>query len=246
MPPKSKSVTTRSKASKQQREVISAASGSSPPKGTRPKKKTTFESLEATETTPQVVTETKQARASNSSNSDSTGTETENSLNSTRNENALVTMALNLTPGVDSRLDKKLDHILQEFLLAVGKDHEIRKMFQAENLFQFMNFIDYTVEDLEEMRMQSHTSTTGFNKRKVTQIYNVIRYYGFLGDSDPGLADDPEKWSMKDFRKWMREGRHPTVASFNASKATSTTTAPLLLRQRPQFVRIQRRQRMLG
>ena len=60
MPPKQSKI-TRSSASKQQREAISAASGSSPPKGTRPKKKTTFESPEATGTTPQVVTETKQA-----------------------------------------------------------------------------------------------------------------------------------------------------------------------------------------
>ena len=63
MPPKSKSVTTRSKASKQQREAISAASGSSPPKGTRPKKHASFESPAATGTTPQVVTETKQAKS---------------------------------------------------------------------------------------------------------------------------------------------------------------------------------------
>ena len=110
-------------------------------------------------------------------------------------------MASNLTPGADSRLDKKLDHILQEFLLAVGKDHEIRQMFKEEELYQFMDFIDYTVEDLEEMKMKSHTSTKGFNKRKVTQIYNVIRYYSFLGDSDPTLANDPENWSMPDFRK---------------------------------------------
>ena len=60
MPPK-KTPVTRGSASKQQREAISAASGSSASKGTRPKKKTTFESPEATGTTPQVVTETKQA-----------------------------------------------------------------------------------------------------------------------------------------------------------------------------------------
>ena len=133
-------------------------------------------------------------------------------------------MASSLTPGADSRLNKKLDHVLQEFLLAVGKDHEIRQMFKEEDVFQFMNFIDYTVEDLEDMRRKSGSTTKAFNKRKVTLIYNVIIYYSFLGDSDPTLADDPENWSMPDFRKWIREGRHPTAAFFNASKANPTVT----------------------
>ena len=96
-------------------------------------------------------------------------------------------MASNLTTGADLRLNKQLDYVLEEFLLAVGGGHEIWQMFQAESLYQFMNFVDYTVEELEDMRMRSHTSTKGFNKWKVTQIYNVVRYYNFLGDADPTL-----------------------------------------------------------
>ena len=89
-----------------------------------------------------------------------------------------------------------------------------------------MYFIDFTVEDLELMRRKSGSTTKAFNKRKVTLIYNVIRYYDFLADSDPNLQKDPKNWSMSDFEKWIQEGRHPTVASFQASKANAKITAP--------------------
>ena len=224
MPPKSKSVTTRSKASKQQRKAISAASGSSPPKGMMSKKQASFESPAATETTPQVVTETKQAKLSNSSNNNSSDD------NSTGNENASITMVSNLTAGADPSLDKKLDHVIEEFLLAKGGNHKIRQRFKEENIYQFEDYIDYTVEDLELLRRKSHNIMKGFSKQKGTQIYNVIRYYKFLCDADITLAEDPENWAMADFRKWIDEGRHPTVASFKAAKTNATlgvtTTLP--------------------
>ena len=34
---------------------------------------------------------------------------------------------------------------------------------------------------------------------------------------------------MPDFRKWIDEGRHPTVASFNTAKASSTVTGATTL-----------------
>ena len=93
--------------------------------------------------------------------------------------NVSVTMASNSIPGADPRLDKQLDHVLKKFLLVKGGGHEIRQMFKEEEIYQFMNFVDYTVEDLEDLRRKSHNSMKGFNKQKVTQIYNVIRYYNF-------------------------------------------------------------------
>ena len=118
----------------------------------------------------------------NSSNSSEDNLSDGNSKgsNSTGTENASITMASNLTAGADPRLDKQLDHVLGEFLLAKGGGHKIKQMFKEEEIYQFMNFVDYTVEDLEHLRRKSHNSTKGFNKRKVTQIYNVIRYFNFL------------------------------------------------------------------
>ena len=116
----------------------------------------------------------KDISSNNSSNNDNSKAST-----FTRTKNASVTMASNLTPGADPRLDKQLDNVLKEFLLAKGGGHEIRQMFKEEEIYQFMNFVDYTVEDLEDLRRKSHNSMKGFNKQKVTQIYNVIRYYNF-------------------------------------------------------------------
>ena len=98
MPPKP---VTRSSATKKQRHEISRASGSSPPKGTRPTK--SLQSPAVTEITTQVVTVTKQAKSSKESSSDSNS----NDGNSTGNENASVT-AITMT----STFDPKLEHLM--------------------------------------------------------------------------------------------------------------------------------------
>ena len=175
------------------------------------------------------------------------------------NENALivtlVTMASNLTANADPRLDKKLDHVLREFLLAKGVNHKTRQMFKENNIYQFEDFIDYTVEDLEDLRRILPNSTKGFSRRKVTQIYKVIRYYNSLQDADATLEDDPENWAMPDFRLWIDNGRHPTFTSANATSsstnanpiwrqarqvgtATTTTTAPKVVSDEEVFLNV--------
>ena len=61
-------------------------------------------------------------------------------------------MASILTANADPRLDKQLDHVLEEFLLARGGSHEIRLMFKECDLYQFDDFIMCDVEHLEEMK----------------------------------------------------------------------------------------------
>ena len=84
--------------------------------------------------------------------SNSTGNknkESSNDGNSTGGESALlVTMATNLIVGEDQRLDTQLDHVLQEFLLAKGSNHEIRQMFKECNLYQFEDFVECKVEEI--------------------------------------------------------------------------------------------------
>ena len=145
MPPKP---VTRSSASKKQHRNISRASGFSPPKGTRPTK--SLQSPAITEITPQVVTVTKRVKSGEESSRDG---------NSTVSENASVTMALDLTANADPRLDKQLDHVLQEFLLAKGGNHEIRQMFKECNLYQFRDFVSCDMPVLEEMKRKQHNTT---------------------------------------------------------------------------------------
>ena len=90
-----------------------------------------------------------------------------NDSNSTGDENALVTMASNLTANADPRLDKQLDHVLQEFLLAKGRNHEIRQMFKEGNIYQFEDFVGYEVEHLEDLRRKSYTTTKGLLSGKL-------------------------------------------------------------------------------
>ena len=74
------------------------------------------------------------------------------------------------------------------------------------------------------MRRKSHNTTKDFNNRKITQIYNVIRYYNYLQTTNINLANDPGNWVMADFRKWILDGRHPNVAS--ATAASNNATLP--------------------
>ena len=240
MPPKTPKKVTRSSASRHKPHTESLGTVGSPPTGSRRNKKSkqkqaSLESPKDKGIIPQVVTVTKEAKTSEDKNSS-------NDDNSTEDESALlatnpVTMAGNLTPGADIRLDKKLDHVLEEFLLAKGEKHEIRQMFNECNVYQFDDFVDYELEHIQAMKRKQHNTMKGFDSRKVTQVYNVICYYNFLL-SDPqnsDLAEDPENWVWKDFKLWKHHGRHPTVASATAASAnaaspnvttTANTTAP--------------------
>ena len=109
MPPKK---VTRSSASKKQRQEISIASGSSPPKGTRTKK--SLQSPAVTGITPKVVTVTKQAKSSEESSNDS---------NSTGDESALLVTHSAVT--MTSVFDPKFEHLLTYYFMAIGDQHDI-------------------------------------------------------------------------------------------------------------------------
>ena len=108
--------------------------------------------------------------------------------NSTGDKSALiltpVTVASNLTANADPRLVKQLDHVLEEFLLAKGGNHEIRLMFKERDLYQFRDFVACDMQALDEMKRKQHNTTKGFDHRKRTFIYNMIRYYKFLRSDD--------------------------------------------------------------
>ena len=105
-------------------------------------------------------------------------------------------------------------------------------MFKVENFYKFEDFVGYTVEDLEALKRTQNNITKVFNKRKVTLIYNMIRYYKFLqsDDTTKKQTKDPENWDKDDFDDWVDDRRHPTLASAKAAKAnptlTGTTTTP--------------------
>ena len=111
MPPKNPKVTRSSASRRQQQEINSLASGSSPPKVTRTKK--SIESPEVTGITPQVLTATKQAKSSEESSSDNNSTD---GLRVTQ-----VTMA--------SVFDPKFEHLLTNYFMAIGDQHDIRQGF---------------------------------------------------------------------------------------------------------------------
>ena len=172
---------------------------------------------------PQVVTVTKEAKPSEDKNSSNDDNSTASALPVTNR----VTMSTNLTPGADPRLDKKLDHVLEEFVLAKGGNNAIRQTFKEEELTDFDDFVTYELEHIQDLRRKQGNTTKPLNKHRVTQVYNAIRYYHFL-DSDPQsrlLAEDPENWKIVDFRLWKAHGRHPTTASATAAAANATSTS---------------------
>ena len=176
---------------------------------------------------PQVVTVTKEAKTSEDENSSNDDNSTASALPVTNP----VTMSGNLTPGADPRLDKKLDHVLEEFVLAKGGNNDIRQTFKEEELTDFRDFVTYELEHIQDLRRKQGNTTKVLNKQKVTQVYNAIRYYNYLltDPQDSDLAMDPENWLEKDFRLWKRNGHHPSVtsataAATNAASSNANTT----------------------
>ena len=127
MSPKNPKVTRSSASRRQQQETDSLASGSSPPKFKRTKKSTeeqpSLESPEVTGITPQVVTVTKQGKSSEESSSDS------NSID----ESALQVTQVKMT----SSFDPKLEHLLTNYFMAIGDQHDIQQAFIQNSITTF-------------------------------------------------------------------------------------------------------------
>ena len=111
MPPKNPKVTRSSASRRQQRQINSLVSGSSPPKVTRTKK--SIESPEVTGITHQVVTVTKQAKSSEDSSSEDNSKQESTGSDSNRSSVNQVGTTINLSNMADPRLDKQLDHVLE-------------------------------------------------------------------------------------------------------------------------------------
>ena len=191
MPPKK---VTRSSASKKQRQEISIASGSSPPKGTRTKK--SIKLPEVTGITHQVVTVTKQAKSSKESSSDSNS----NNGNSTENGNASIT-AITMT----SVFDPKLEHLMTHYFMALGDQHDIRQALIQNQIIDFETFVgSCDMEFLRDMQLtKGGTTGDALNKAKLKLVNDVILYYEFMyQDKEYAKADNSTQWIKQGFKFW--------------------------------------------
>ena len=127
----------------------------------------------------------------------------------------------------DSRLDAKLDHLLTEYFLSIGNNHEIRQMFKENNLYQFEEFIACDIQSLTEIKRKKHNTMVPFNHRKLTLIHDIVLYYKFLlsDTATRTLAEDPENWVREDYKLWKNQGCHPTTASANAVSSGTSANA---------------------
>ena len=153
--PKKTDTKTRSQTKKDRQNELSnsLATLSSSPKVRNTKKSTkkqaSLKSSEVTGITHQVVTVTKQAKSSEDSSSDNNSKQKSTGSDSNRSSVNQVGTTINLSNMANPRLDKQLDHVLEEFLLAIGANHEGRKMFKENDLYQFEDFVAYDMKSLE-------------------------------------------------------------------------------------------------
>ena len=124
-----------------------------------------------------------------------------------------------------SCLDAKLEQLLTRYLLAICTNHEIRKMFNENDFFDFEEFTSCKKQHWMEMRQKKNKMLTGFNDRKITLNYDVVLYYRFIQSetATKALAEGPKNWVREDFKDWRDQGCHPTLASYNKSLAGTTT-----------------------
>ena len=130
----------------------------------------------------------------------------------------------------DSHLAAKLEHLLNNYFLAKGNNHEIRLMFTEIDFYNFEEFISCDKQGLTEIQRKKNNVMVGFNNQKITLILNAILYCHFLGNetTTKSLAEDPIQLVRDDFKTWRDQGRHLNIASFNAllSGNTTNTTPP--------------------
>ena len=160
---------------------------------------------------------TKQAKSSEESSTDS---------NSTGDESALHGTQVKMT----SSFDPKLEHMLTNYFMAIGDQHDIRQAFiqiciTSFNLFTGMCDLEF----LRNMQLQKGTdSGNTLNKGKLKLVNDVLLYYNFLyKDKELTKAEDPSQWDISEFKVWKSEGHHVSTAAYNASTTASTANAAL-------------------
>ena len=120
--------------------------------------------------------------------------------------------------------DTKLEHLLINYLSAIGVDHDIRQAFIYKDVLTFENFMDSCdLENIKKFQQKDSTNVVqAFSNAKLKLISNVLLYYLFLmDDSQEVLAENPVNWVKSDFRKWKTKPRG--TATQNASNAGTAT-----------------------
>ena len=174
----------------------------------------------------QVVTATKQSKES--SDEEEHSTESELSEVQVKKSTRSRTSTISKLPSmVDSCLDAKIGYLLENYFLAKGAGHEVRKVFKENDFYNFKEFTSCDKQYLQSMRRSKNNVMKGFNELKITLIHDVLLYYHFLyNDSIETLANDPRNWVQADFKKWRSQGRHSSTTIFTAAQVGNTTTPP--------------------
>ena len=135
MPPKKPKITRSTASKKQRQEIDSLASVSSPPKSIKskksPKKQASLKSPKCKKgIIAQAVLETKQAKSSKDEKS------SDDNENSTGSESALFVPQVKMAP-----FDVKLEHLLTNYFMAIGDQHDIRQAFIQNGILTFDLFM---------------------------------------------------------------------------------------------------------
>ena len=129
--------------------------------------------------------------------------------------------------------DAKLEHMLTQFLNAIGADHHIQKTFIHKQILTFEDFTDgFIVETIKTFQRNDSNNNFvhTFTNEKLLVITNVIRYYNFLqGDGQATLAEDPVNWAKADFRIWRQNP--PVITTTGAATVTTAAAAAAVLQK---------------
>ena len=100
--------------------------------------------------------------------------------------------------------DTKLEHLLTNYFIAIGNQHDIRQAFIQNGIIIFDLLTGMcTLQFLRNMQLKKGTdSGDALNGGKLKLVNDVLFYYTFLyQDDEDTLVEDPTWWDVNFSRK---------------------------------------------
>ena len=129
-----------------------------------------------------------------------------------------------------SVFDPKLEHLLTNYFMAIGDQHDIQQAFIQNQITDFETFTGpCTLQFLWNMQLQKgNDSVDALNKTKLKLVNDVLLYHNFLyKDKEYAKAEDPVQWIKQEFKILKSEGYHVSTVAYNASQTANSATTTL-------------------
>ena len=110
----------------------------------------------------------------------------------------------------ETTFEPEVEHILKYILSAEGTTHKIRIMLEANQLLDYWSFMQLDRKAIYSLTCEMHRKgcPIKLNDTLSQKLVNAVEYIVYHEENgDHVLVNDPTKWVVREFNKWVYEDK---------------------------------------